>query len=100
MDLKKFGGLLGIMAGASLPDDAEGAPAIKGFAEMYDRAVREGSKKMMYAGTLEPEVFERAARRDASLQSNKVFVGPTAGRRAWPRERWSRWKWGGISRIC
>ncbi len=25
MDLKKFGGLLGIMAGASLPDDAEGA---------------------------------------------------------------------------
>ncbi|WP_273524137.1 hypothetical protein [Mailhella massiliensis] len=79
MDLKKFGGLLGIMAGASLPDDAEGAPAIKGFAEMYDRAVRAGSKKMMYAGTLEPEVFERAARREPAITRNVVKVGTHGG---------------------
>ena len=79
MDVKKLGGLLGILAGASLPEEAEGAPAVKGFAEMYDRAVRAGSKKMMYAGTLEPEVFENAVRRDASLRNNKVFVGPHGG---------------------
>ena len=79
MDVKKLGGLLGILAGVSLPEEAEGAPAVKGFAEMYDRAVRAGSKKMMYAGTLEPEVFENAVRRDASLRNNKVFVGPHGG---------------------
>ena len=83
VDGKKLGGLLGLMAGwASLaPDDAEGAPAVKGFAEMYDRAVRAGSKKMMYAGTLEPDVFAKAARRDSSLRNNRVLVGPHGGQK-------------------
>lgn len=79
MDMKALGGLLGIIAASSPPDDAEGAPAVKGFAEMYDKAVRSGSKKMMYAGTMEPDVFERAVRRDSSLRNNKVFVGPHGG---------------------
>lgn len=42
---------------------------------MYDKAMRAGSKKMMYAGTMEPDVFERAARRDPSSRNNKVFIG-------------------------
>ena len=81
MDVKKLGGLLGLMAGAAAatPEEAAGSPAVKGFAEMYDRAVREGSRKMLYAGTMEPDVFERAVRRDSSLRNNNVFVGPHGG---------------------
>ncbi len=79
MNLKTLGGLLGILTGASLPDDAEGAPAVKGFAEMYDKAVRAGSKKMMYAGTLVPDVFERAVRRDRAITQNVVKVGTHGG---------------------
>ena len=53
MDGKAFSGLLGLMAAALSPDEAEASPAVKGFASTYDRAVRDGSKKMMYAGTLD-----------------------------------------------
>lgn len=79
MDRKALGGLLGLIAASSQPDDAEGAPAVKGFAEMYDNAMRAGSNKMMYAGTMEPDVFERAVRRDPSLRNNKVFIGVHGG---------------------
>ena len=52
MDLKKFGGLLGIMAGASLPDDAEGAvrPDILDVVKNAVAGKRYAGKK---AGTLE-----------------------------------------------
>ena len=80
MDRKALGGLPGLIAASSQPDDAEGAPAVKGFAKMYDNAMRAGSNKMMYAGTMEPDVFERAVRRDPSLRNNKVFIGVHGGK--------------------
>ena len=61
------------------PEEAESAPAVKGFAEIYDKAVRDGSRKMMYAGTLDDAVYQQAARRDPSLRNNSVFVGPHGG---------------------
>lgn len=79
MDGKAFSGLLGLMAAALSPDEAEASPAVKGFASTYDRAVRDGSKKMMYAGTLEPDVFEQAVRRDPAITQNVVKVGTHGG---------------------
>ena len=47
---------------------------------MYDKAMRAGRHKMMYAGTMESDVFERAVRRDPSLRNNKVFIGVHGGK--------------------
>ncbi|MDD6181394.1 MAG: hypothetical protein PUB01_04905, partial [Desulfovibrionaceae bacterium] len=60
------------------PDEAEAA-AVPGFSQMYDRAVRDGSKKVMYAGTLDDGVYQQAARRDPAVLNNQVFIGPHAG---------------------
>jgi hypothetical protein len=69
------GGLLALMG----PEEAEAAPAAKDFAKNYAKAVADGDKRMMYAGSLEPEVFDQAAKKDNGLQNNRVFMGPHGG---------------------
>lgn len=59
--------------------EAEAAPAVKGFAKKYDKAVRDGDKRMMFAGTLDDEVYKAATKKDPSVKQNKVFVGPHGG---------------------
>lgn len=69
------GGLLALMDA----EEAEAAPAVKDFAKRYAKAVADGDKRMMYAGSLEPNVFEEAAKKDSGLQNNRVFMGPHGG---------------------
>ena len=59
--------------------EAEGMPAVKGFARAYERAVMDGDKRMLFAGTLEPDVFQKVVKREPSVHQNRVFVGPHAG---------------------
>lgn len=79
MDTRTLGGLLGLLAGAAVAKEAEGMPAVKGFARAYERAVMDGDKRMLFAGTLEPDVFQKVVRREPSVHQNRVFVGPHAG---------------------
>ena len=79
MDTRILGGLLGLLAGAAVAEEAEGMPAVKGFARAYERAVMDGDKRMLFAGTLEPDVFQKVVRREPSVHQNRVFVGPHAG---------------------
>lgn len=79
MDTRTLGGLLGLLAGAAVTEEAEGMPAVKGFARAYERAVMDGDKRMLFAGTLEPDVFQNVVKREPSVHQNRVFVGPHAG---------------------
>ena len=69
------GGMLALLGA----DEAEAAPAVKDFAKKYAKAVADGDKRMMLAGSLEPEVFEQAAKKERGLQNNRVFMGPHGG---------------------
>lgn len=79
MDTRALGGLLGLLAGAAVTEEAEGMPAVKGFARAYERAVMDSDKRMLFAGTLEPDVFQKVVKREPSVHQNRVFVGPHAG---------------------